>query len=96
MGCDPCVSSTPGQTLGQQQDRIARAQALVEDAGEEGIVRVTGEARIALEEILLLRRQRRPHHRSFQIGQTFPLTEVRQAHEALAGRKTTGSTLLIP
>ena len=31
-----------------------------------------------------------------EIGQTFPLTNVRQAHEALAGRKTTGSTLLIP
>lgn len=31
-----------------------------------------------------------------EIGQTFPLAEVRQAHEALAGRKTTGSTLLIP
>lgn len=31
-----------------------------------------------------------------KIGQTFPLAEVREAHEALAGRKTTGSTLLIP
>lgn len=31
-----------------------------------------------------------------EIGQTFSLAEVRQAHEALAGRKTTGSTLLIP
>ncbi|WP_439470443.1 quinone oxidoreductase family protein [Brevundimonas sp.] len=31
-----------------------------------------------------------------EIGQTFPLTKVREAHEALAGRKTTGSTLLIP
>ncbi|HEY0927637.1 quinone oxidoreductase [Brevundimonas sp.] len=31
-----------------------------------------------------------------EIGQTFPLAEVRKAHEALAGRKTTGSTLLIP
>jgi NADPH2:quinone reductase len=31
-----------------------------------------------------------------EIGQTFPLAEVRQAHEALAGRRTTGSTLLIP
>lgn len=31
-----------------------------------------------------------------EIGQTFPLAEVRQAHEALAGRKTTGSTVLIP
>jgi NADPH:quinone reductase len=31
-----------------------------------------------------------------EIGQTFPLDQVRQAHEALAGRKTVGSTLLIP
>lgn len=31
-----------------------------------------------------------------EIGQTFPLAEVREAHEALAGRKTTGSTLLMP
>lgn len=31
-----------------------------------------------------------------EIGQTFPLADVRKAHEALAGRKTTGSTLLIP
>lgn len=31
-----------------------------------------------------------------QIGQTFPLERVRDAHEALEGRKTTGSTLLIP
>ncbi|WP_420470116.1 quinone oxidoreductase family protein [Brevundimonas sp. FT23042] len=31
-----------------------------------------------------------------EIGQTVPLAEVREAHEALAGRKTTGSTLLIP
>lgn len=31
-----------------------------------------------------------------EIGQTFPLANVREAHEALAGRKTTGSTLLVP
>jgi len=31
-----------------------------------------------------------------EIGQTFPLDHVRQAHEALAGRKAVGSTLLIP
>lgn len=31
-----------------------------------------------------------------EIGQTFPLANVREAHEALAGRRTTGSTLLIP
>lgn len=31
-----------------------------------------------------------------EIGQTFPLANVRDAHEALAGRRTTGSTLLIP
>ena len=31
-----------------------------------------------------------------EIGQTFPLDQVRQAHEALAGRTTVGSTLLIP
>jgi len=30
------------------------------------------------------------------IGQTFPLREARAAHEALEGRATTGSTLLIP
>lgn len=30
------------------------------------------------------------------IGQTFPLKEARAAHEALEGRRTTGSTLLIP
>lgn len=31
-----------------------------------------------------------------QIGQTFPLDHVRQAHEALTSRRTVGSTLLIP
>lgn len=31
-----------------------------------------------------------------EIGQTFPLAEARAAHEALEGRGTTGSTLLIP
>ena len=30
------------------------------------------------------------------IGQTFPLAQARQAHEALEGRETMGSTLLIP
>jgi len=30
------------------------------------------------------------------IGQTFPLSQTRQAHEALEGRETTGSTLLLP
>ena len=30
------------------------------------------------------------------IDQTFPLTDVRAAHEALEARKTTGSTILIP
>ena len=30
------------------------------------------------------------------IGQTFPLRQARQAHEALEGRETTGSTLLLP
>lgn len=30
------------------------------------------------------------------VGQTFRLDQVRDAHEALVGRKTTGSTLLIP
>ncbi len=30
------------------------------------------------------------------IGQTFPLSDVRAAHEALEARRTTGSTLLIP
>lgn len=31
-----------------------------------------------------------------EIGQTFPLSQARQAHQALEGRETTGSTLLIP
>ena len=31
-----------------------------------------------------------------EIGQTFPLRDVAKAHEALAARKTTGSTVLIP
>jgi NADPH:quinone reductase len=31
-----------------------------------------------------------------EIGQTFPLTEARRAHEALEGRRTIGSSLLIP
>jgi NADPH2:quinone reductase len=31
-----------------------------------------------------------------EIGQTFPLAEARAAHEALQGRQTSGSTLLIP
>jgi len=31
-----------------------------------------------------------------EIGQTFRLDQAREAHEALAGRQTTGSTLLIP
>ncbi len=30
------------------------------------------------------------------IGQTFPLSHARQAHEALEGRETVGSTLLLP
>lgn len=30
------------------------------------------------------------------IGQTFPLAKIREAHEALEARKTTGSTILIP
>ncbi|OYX35561.1 MAG: quinone oxidoreductase [Caulobacterales bacterium 32-69-10] len=31
-----------------------------------------------------------------EIGQSFPLSEARAAHEALEGRKTTGATVLIP
>ena len=31
-----------------------------------------------------------------EIGQTFPLSDARQAHEALGGRHTVGATLLIP
>lgn len=31
-----------------------------------------------------------------EIGQTFPLADVRQAHEALESRATTGATVLIP
>lgn len=30
------------------------------------------------------------------IGQTFPLTKIREAHETLEARKTTGSTIIIP
>jgi NADPH2:quinone reductase len=30
------------------------------------------------------------------IGQTYPLKEAAQAHRDLEGRKTTGSTLLLP
>ena len=30
------------------------------------------------------------------IGQTFPLSEARRAHEALEGRATVGASLLIP
>ena len=30
------------------------------------------------------------------IGQRFPLNQVRAAHEALEGRRTTGSTVLVP
>lgn len=30
------------------------------------------------------------------VGQTFPLSEARAAHEALEGRRTTGATLLLP
>jgi NADPH2:quinone reductase len=33
---------------------------------------------------------------AIDIGQTFPLAQARAAHEALEGRRTTGSTLLIP
>ena len=31
-----------------------------------------------------------------EIGQTFPLSQARAAHEALESRQTVGSTLLIP
>jgi NADPH2:quinone reductase len=31
-----------------------------------------------------------------EIGQSFPLAEARAAHEALEGRRTTGSTVLVP
>jgi NADPH2:quinone reductase len=31
-----------------------------------------------------------------EIGQTFPLAEARQAHEALEARRTIGATLLLP
>jgi NADPH2:quinone reductase len=31
-----------------------------------------------------------------EIGQTFPLANVRQAHEALESRATTGATVLVP
>ncbi len=31
-----------------------------------------------------------------EIGQTFPLSQARAAHEALESRQTIGSTLLIP
>lgn len=35
-------------------------------------------------------------HIKVHIGQRFPLAEVAKAHEALEGRKTTGSTILLP
>ena len=31
-----------------------------------------------------------------EIGQTFPLSQARAAHEALVSRQTVGSTLLVP
>ena len=31
-----------------------------------------------------------------EIGQTFPLSQARAAHEALESRQTVGSTLLVP
>ena len=31
-----------------------------------------------------------------EIGQSYPLAEVAQAHRDMEGRKTTGSTILIP
>jgi NADPH2:quinone reductase len=33
---------------------------------------------------------------SVRIGATFPLAEAARAHEALAGRGTTGKVLLLP
>ncbi|MEM8854272.1 MAG: zinc-binding dehydrogenase, partial [Pseudomonadota bacterium] len=33
---------------------------------------------------------------TIHVGQTFPLSEAAAAHSALQGRKTTGSTVLIP
>jgi NADPH2:quinone reductase len=33
---------------------------------------------------------------TIEIGQTFPLADIREAHEALASRATTGATVLIP
>jgi NADPH2:quinone reductase len=33
---------------------------------------------------------------SIEIGQTFPLSQAKAAHEALEARQTVGSTLLIP
>lgn len=35
-------------------------------------------------------------HVKIEVGQTYPLKDVAKAHEDLAGRKTTGSTVLIP
>ncbi len=35
-------------------------------------------------------------HVKIEIGQTYPLAETRRAHEDLEGRKTTGSTVLMP
>jgi NADPH2:quinone reductase len=31
-----------------------------------------------------------------EVGQTYPLSEVAQAHRDLEGRRTTGSTVLLP
>jgi NADPH:quinone reductase len=33
---------------------------------------------------------------TIQVNQTFPLRDAAEAHRALEGRKTTGSTVLLP
>jgi NADPH2:quinone reductase len=33
---------------------------------------------------------------TIEIGQTYPLAETRRAHEDLEGRRTKGSTVLLP
>jgi NADPH2:quinone reductase len=35
-------------------------------------------------------------HVKIEIGHTYPLREVQQAHRDLEARKTTGSTILLP
>jgi hypothetical protein len=42
------------------------------------------------------RRYLRQHRPALTVNQTFPLKDAAEAHRALEGRKTTGSTVLLP